>query len=118
MRLGKLMNTIKDFACAGEINLRMRYPLPLPLDSKDPVFCSLITNKVDFTKSSSGMIATDCQSESTQSLGFSVNGFISLWFFYYVVCKNVKNCHGNMTFYLFFYCSILHGNLGAFHSLA
>ena len=46
MRLGKLMNTINDFACDGEINLRMRYPLPLPLDRKDPVFCSLITNKV------------------------------------------------------------------------
>ena len=40
MRLGKLMNTIKDFACDGEINLRMRYPVPLPFDSKDPVFCS------------------------------------------------------------------------------
>ena len=56
MRLGKLMNTIKDFACDGEINLRMCYPLPLPLDSKDPVFCSLITNTVDFTKSASAMI--------------------------------------------------------------
>ena len=56
MRLGKLMNTIKDFACDGEINLRMCYPIPLPLDSKDPVFCSLITNKVDFTKSASAMI--------------------------------------------------------------
>ena len=43
------MKTIKDFACDGEINLRMRYPLPLPLDSKESVFCSLITNKVDFT---------------------------------------------------------------------
>ena len=53
MRLGKLIITIKDFACDGEINLRMCYPLPLPLDSKDPVFCSLITNKVDFTKSAS-----------------------------------------------------------------
>ena len=50
------MNTIKEFACGGEINLRMGYPLPLPLDSKDPVFCSLITNKVDFTKSASAMI--------------------------------------------------------------
>ena len=36
MRLEKLMNTIKDFACAGGIYLRMGYPLPLPLDSKDP----------------------------------------------------------------------------------
>ena len=80
MHLKKLMNTLKDFACDGEINLRMRYPLPLPLDSTDPVFCSLITNKVDFTKSASAMIcrtphgATDCQSESMQSLGFSANG--------------------------------------------
>ena len=98
MRLGKLMNTIKDFACAGEINSRMHYPLPLPLDSKDPVLCSLITNKVDFTKSASVMIcrnspclgATECQSQSMQSLGFSANGFISLWLLYYVVCKNVK----------------------------
>ena len=56
MRLGNLMNTVKDFACAGEINLRMRYLLPLPLDSKDPAFCSLIANKVDSTKSASAMI--------------------------------------------------------------
>ena len=80
MRLGELRNTINDFACDGEINLLMRYLLPLPLDSKDPVFCSLITNKDDFTKSASLMIcrnshgATDCQSESMQSLGFSANG--------------------------------------------
>ena len=39
------MNTVKDFACAGEINLRMRYPLPLPLDSKDPVFALLSQTK-------------------------------------------------------------------------
>ena len=76
MRLGKLMNSVKDFACAGEINLRMRYPLPLHLDSKDPVFYSLITNKVDFTKSASAMICRNspCQSESMHSLGFSANG--------------------------------------------
>ena len=46
MRLGMLMNTINDFACAGEINLRMRFLLPLFLDSKDPVFCSLITKSI------------------------------------------------------------------------
>ena len=40
MRLGKLMHTITEFVCVGEIV--MRHPLPLPLDSKYHMFCFLI----------------------------------------------------------------------------
>ena len=41
MRLGKLMHTITSFYASGRF-LRMREPLPLPLDSKYHMFCFLI----------------------------------------------------------------------------
>ena len=41
MCLGKLMHTIMDLYVWGRL-LRMRDPLPLPLDSKYHMFCFLI----------------------------------------------------------------------------
>ena len=38
MGFGKLMHTITEFVCVGKL-LRMRDPLPLPLDSKYHMFC-------------------------------------------------------------------------------
>ena len=84
------MNTIKDFACDGEINLRMCYPLPLPLDSKDPAFCSLITNTVAFYKIS---VRDDLQKLPMVLLTVNRNP-CNPWAFQLmvksVVCKNVK----------------------------